>query len=259
MQTQTIVQHALRRAGEGGTPSVALGTYRPEASEVRDLFFARTAAAGPASDDERNAIIRAMLGIVSIGSNQVLTAASRPSELRLIVQGWVYRAQALANGTRQITDILLPGDAIETTSTFDDPGEEMRASGSVQLAVLHRDVLAGCGSAPLRRRWEWMRGEQERLLRSRLVSLGRRDAVGRVTHLMAELRYRLRQVGLVHHNTFTCPLTQEQLGDAPGLTSVHVNRVLQRLRQQGLMIFDRPRVVIPSVRRLHVAAQYERS
>jgi hypothetical protein len=123
MQTQTIVQHALRRAGAGGTPAVALGTYRPEANEACDLFFARTAAAGPASSDERNAIIRAMLGIVSTGSNQVLTAAPRPSELRLIVQGWVYRAQTLANGTRQITDILLPGDAIETTATLDYPGQ----------------------------------------------------------------------------------------------------------------------------------------
>jgi CRP-like cAMP-binding protein len=74
---------------------------------------------------------------------------------------------------------------------------------------------------------------------------------------MAEFHARMGQVGMAEDGTFACPLTQEQVADVLGLTSVHVNRVLQRLRREGLVIFSRGQVIIPSLARLHAAGLYE--
>lgn len=231
---------------------------RGEARKARDVFLARTAAAGPAGDDDRRAITGSVIDIVSASSDGVIPIAPGPSPaLALIVEGWVYRAHMLADGGRQITDILLPGDVVGTTAASRDMGHDIRACGRARVAMLRRDVVTGRDSLSLRHRWEWMRDAEARSLRSRLVSLGRRDACGRVAHFMAEMHGRLRQVGLVEDDAFTCPLTQEQLADVLGLTPVHVNRVLQRLRRDGLILFNRPRVVVPDLARLHAAGCYE--
>jgi CRP-like cAMP-binding protein len=180
--------------------------------------------------------------------------------LHLIVNGWACRSHTLADGARQITDILLPGDLFGWTSRASHEIEsEIRACGPVQMAVVRRDASAGREFPSFGRRCDWARNAESHILRSWLVNIGRRDARVRVACLIAELRDRLQHVGLVDGNAFTCPLTQEQLADVLGLTKVHVNRVLQRLRAEGLVMFDRPRVVISDIALLHAVAGYDRS
>lgn len=65
------------------------------------------------------------------------------------------------------------------------------------------------------------------MLRERIVSLGRRDARGRIAYLLCELLWRHTAVGLNSNGSFLLPLTQTELGDALGLTPVHVNRILK--------------------------------
>ena len=77
------------------------------------------------------------------------------------------------------------------------------------------------------------------MLRERIVSLGRRDARGRIAYLLCELLWRHAAVGLTNGNTFRLPLTQTELGDTLGLTPVHVNRVLKEFRKRGLIEMDR--------------------
>jgi CRP-like cAMP-binding protein len=73
------------------------------------------------------------------------------------------------------------------------------------------------------------------IFRQWMVGLGRREAYGRIAHLLCELLVRLRAVELVEDHAFTLPVTQAELGDAFGLSTVHVNRVLQDLRGDGLI------------------------
>ncbi len=68
-----------------------------------------------------------------------------------------------------------------------------------------------------------------------MLSAGRRTALGRVAHLFCELLLRLQISGLVEDDSYDFPLTQVQLADCLGLTSVHVNRTLQQLRKDGLI------------------------
>jgi len=54
----------------------------------------------------------------------------------------------------------------------------------------------------------------------------------RVTHchLLCEIAARQEDAGICQGPDYEWPMTQEQIGDATGLTSVHVNRTLQQLR-----------------------------
>jgi CRP-like cAMP-binding protein len=65
--------------------------------------------------------------------------------------------------------------------------------------------------------------------------VGQRQALERVAHLICECFERMRAVGLTDHVTFELPVTQAELGDATGLSSVHINRTMQTLRKSGLV------------------------
>lgn len=73
------------------------------------------------------------------------------------------------------------------------------------------------------------------MLRERVVSLGRRDARGRIAYLLCELLWRHAAIGLTNGDEFKLPLTQTELGDSLGLTPVHVNRVLKEFRERRLI------------------------
>ena len=85
----------------------------------------------------------------------------------------------------------------------------------------------------------WSSLQEEAMLRERIVSLGRRDARGRVAYLLCELLWRHAAVGLTDGETFRLPLTQTELADTLGLTPVHVNRVLKEFRESGLITIER--------------------
>ena len=84
-------------------------------------------------------------------------------------------------------------------------------------------------------RFVWQLAEDERRLHKWVIALGRGNAVERIATLMLDFRGRLMQAGLVNGDDFQLPLTQEQIGDHLGLTVVHVNRTLKKLREEGVL------------------------
>ncbi len=74
------------------------------------------------------------------------------------------------------------------------------------------------------------------IFRDWIANLGRRSAYQRMAHLFCEVFVRMRMLGLAEEESFRLPMTQSELADACGLSPVHVNRVLQRLRREGLII-----------------------
>jgi CRP-like cAMP-binding protein len=258
-QTLTLVRSRQPRDDVAPSRGRTSAISRDVAREACELFFARIAPAGRLAAEDRRAMIDAVLEILPVASGRPLPVCRRPSlHLHLRVEGWAYRAQTLRDGARQITDVLLPGDFCGwAPSASADLAQEIRASGAVRVAVLRMDVIAGRALSALERGREWARDAEARILRSRVVSLGRRDARGRVAHFISEVHDRLRRVGLAEGGVFTCPLTQEQLADVLGLTTVHVNRVLQRIRYEGLAVFNKRRVSILDLAGLHAAAGFE--
>lgn len=90
-----------------------------------------------------------------------------------------------------------------------------------------------------------------------LVSLGRRNAIARLAHLLCELQHRMLQVEKQEPNSFSLPLTQSDLADALGLTPVHVNRKLQRLRQDNLITLKSQSIEILDLPFLKASASFD--
>jgi CRP-like cAMP-binding protein len=92
--------------------------------------------------------------------------------------------------------------------------------------------------------------------RDRIVALGRRSARGRVAYLLCELMWRQRAVGLAEDDAIQLPLTQVELADTLGLTSVHVNRILQGFRRDNLIALAHHRLTLLDVGRLQKIAGF---
>jgi CRP-like cAMP-binding protein len=95
------------------------------------------------------------------------------------------------------------------------------------------------------------------IFREWIANVGRRDARTRVAHLLCEIAVRLQSAGLMTTNRFELPMTQEQIGDATGLTSVHVNRTLQALRAEGVITKDKQAIQIEDWKTLSAVGDFE--
>ena len=191
------------------------------------------------SADEKSALGRLPIAIRDFAADQaIVRAGDRPSECCLVVDGFTCRFMVTPEGKRQIHAFHIPGDMPDLQSLHlkvmdHSLGTLVRSKlGFIQ----HKHVIELCRAYP---------GIADALWRDTLIdaavfrewmtSMGRRNANQRIAHLLCELLVRLKAVGLVHGNKFDLPLTQAELGDALGLSTVHVNRTLQELRGAGLI------------------------
>ncbi|HUE46046.1 MAG TPA: helix-turn-helix domain-containing protein [Aestuariivirgaceae bacterium] len=176
----------------------------------------------------------------------------------LIGNGWVYSYKALATGERQVVGFHLPGDLIGEAQ----PGKE----GISYVAVTDCVVCEFDRAMAMKlRRSEtvlpdalrWSDAREAAIVQQLLISIGRRSAIARVAHLLLELGARLKLVGLAEEDGYRCPLSQELLGDALGLTKIHVNRMLRELRELGCLTFRNGRVTYGDMARLIDLADYD--
>jgi hypothetical protein len=92
-----------------------------------------------------------------------------------------------------------------------------------------------------------------------LVSLGRRTALAAMAHLLCELLTRLQQVGLSNGHACRLPIRQAEFADILGLSTVHVNRTVQHLRQTGMISWHGEALVIKDRERLIQLAEFDGS
>jgi CRP-like cAMP-binding protein len=166
----------------------------------------------------------------------------------------------LPEGTRQITAFLMPGDCCDTHAFLLEQMEHAIATLTpARVAIIPRkrmEELLLTRPALTRAFW-WTQLVDEDTLRAWIVSMGRRSSLQRVAHLMCELYVRARNIGLIDGDRFELPLTQLVLGDALGLTAVHVNRVLRKLRISGVMELTSGSLIISDISRLANVAGFD--
>ncbi len=159
----------------------------------------------------------------------------------------------LPDGSRQITAFLIPGDFcdlhIAILSEMDHSIITLTRARIAHIPSGHVETLAAERPRLAKAFW-WATLVDEAVLRAWIVNAGRRDATEAIGHLMCELYVRLSNVGLASDDHFELPLTQEEIGDALGLTPVHVNRVLQRMRADGLISLKAGVLTLHDFRRL---------
>jgi CRP-like cAMP-binding protein len=189
----------------------------------------------------------------------ILVEGERPEDVHVILEGWAARYKTLSDGSRQIVAFLIPGDFCDLhVAILGHMDHGIIALTRVRLAYIpsrELDALTSNHNGLTKALW-WATLVDESILREWILNVGRRDARERVAHLLCELHARMELIGLVDGKRLALPLTQEQLADATGLTSVHVNRTLQRLRAEGLIEMGGGALTIPDVAALREAAGF---
>ena len=161
-----------------------------------------------------------------------------PSECGLLLSGFAYRQKIVRGGSRQIISIHIPGEFVDLQNCLLRVADHnVQALNEADIALIPKAALAELGDGhPAIGRALWLDTLiDSSVFREWVVNVGRRDARTRIAHLLCELALRLEASGTADERRCEFPLTQEQLGDATGLTAVHTNRVLQSLRQEGLI------------------------
>lgn len=158
----------------------------------------------------------------------------------ILAAGWVVSYKIQPDGSRQIVDFQIPGDFLGLRSVLlhtSDHGIEPIVD--IEAAeVLVSDLLQAFAETPrLATAILWAVSRDEAMVVEHLVGLGRRDADARMAHFLLELGVRLSLVGMGSKKGYACPLTQYHLADALGLSAIHVNRVLRKLREDELVTF----------------------
>jgi CRP/FNR family transcriptional regulator, anaerobic regulatory protein len=165
----------------------------------------------------------------------------------LLVDGWVASSHILPDGRRQILKVHLPGDALGTPSMcMARTAEELTALTDAVVIDVPLDRFGMLFESHPRLAARFLLSVQlERVaLMDRLASISRTSGQQRVAALILDLMERLEPLGLVHNGSFHMVLTQEQIGDVVGLTSVHTNRSLGAIEKQGLIARSGQRLTV---------------
>lgn len=237
-----------------------LAAVRQRPKRPSPLSNTRLADSRFVSPEERDALEGAVSSSQSIGPNiDLVREGDRADSLFIITAGWACRYMTRRNGARHLPALLLPGDVGNLDSLmFDRPGYGLRTLTQASIVTLSRDcALALAAEHPgIARMFTWLALVENAILRNWSMSLGRRSSKERLAHLLCELGARLEERG-TRPCSFALPLTQEQLGDALGLTAVHVNRTMRDLRNEGLLTLESRTVTLLDVERLRRTAGFD--
>lgn len=184
-----------------------------------------------------------------------------PNHCSVLVTGYAFRQKVTGSGARQILSICIPGDAVDLQNMFLDISDHgVQLLTQARVADIPRDVLQELvlGRPSIGHAVIQLTLIEASILREWVVNVGRRDAKARVAHVLCEFAVRLEQRGLTTDHGFELPLTQEQLADATGLTSVHVNRVLRSLENDGLITRKRRQIHFNDWRALQDVGDFSR-
>ncbi|MGI4733069.1 MAG: Crp/Fnr family transcriptional regulator [Janthinobacterium lividum] len=191
------------------------------------------------------------------------TIIRRGEEVRhstLLVSGFLCRYMDARDGYRQLVSVQVPGDFVDLHGyPLHRLDHDVASLTEVSIiTVSHDDLTALIERFPGLSRILWFATMLDAAMhREWIFRLGRLEAVGRVAHFLCETYERLRAVGLAADGRFDFPLTQQDIGEACGLTSVHVNRTLRRLREGGLAEMSAREVRIGNLHALAALGEFE--
>jgi CRP-like cAMP-binding protein len=224
-------------------------------------FVAKLEQRDALSPQERTILASAATGgrRVAVGQD-IVREGDRPKESTLMLSGYSARYNVLADGRRQISALHVKGDFVDLHSFLVHRMDHgvVALSDCTVCVVSHDALMSITERHPHLTRLLWLSTLVDAAIHRRwLVAMGRLSAPAQFAHLLCELWHRLAVVGEADRYGFDLPLTQAQLADVLGLSLVHVNRVTQELRQQGLIAWRNRRLTILDWPRLSAAAAFD--
>jgi CRP-like cAMP-binding protein len=192
-------------------------------------------------------------------SSYLVREGERPVHCGALISGFAFRHKLTAQGARQIVAIHMPGDPLDLQHLFLDVADHnVQTLTRAEMALVPRAELQRIARERPAVGVAFMVNMlvDSSIFREWVTNVGRRDARTRLAHLICEFAVRMDRQQLMEEYGCELPMTQEQLADSTGLTSVHVNRTLKGLEAEGLIVRERRSVRFPHWERLKEAADF---
>jgi CRP-like cAMP-binding protein len=169
-------------------------------------------------------------------SEFIVREEDKPSHSCLLLSGYAIRHKVAGNGGRQIFSIHMKGDVVDLhNSILRRADHNVQALTAIKVAMIPagaiRDIIAAYPKVGEAMWYDTL--VDAAIFREWTLNVGRRDARARTAHLLCEFAVRLEVAGLSQNGHYELPMTQEQLADSLSLTSVHINRTLKNLSDEG--------------------------
>jgi CRP-like cAMP-binding protein len=187
----------------------------------------------------------------------ILRAGEEQDLIYRLRSGWVGRSRTLADGRRQILGVSVAGDLLGLTPMlFARSPDSLTCLTRISVSFVDQAHLWALATSnpDLALFLLFQLSKSQLRLDSWLVGLGQCTAEERLAAMLLDARERLRVQGLLGKGAFRLPLTQEDIGDYLGITAVHVNRVLARLRRSGTIVIKRHVVLLRDIETLERTA-----
>ncbi len=233
----------------------------PEGADPVRALIRKLDGFAPLTEPDRAALAGLSRYVRPVERHSVLVEQDGVADHALIVlSGFASRCKRRASGRRQILAYLIPGDLCDRGALHGYPLDHTidtltpcRIARVPRVAYLdlvsrHPGIALAVQRAKL---------AEEATAREWMANIGMRSGPERMAHLLCELLERLGSIGEAAAGQFDLPLTQTDLADTLGLSSVHVNRVLQVLRHDGLIALQGRRLLILAPRQLRELAEFE--
>lgn len=190
---------------------------------------------------------------------EIIAAGQDQAEIYTLYAGWAIRCKTLPDGRRQILNIILPGDLIGLQGAmFEAAAYNVEAVTEVQLCLLPRRKMWSLfeNMPELAFDVTWLGSREESIVDENLTSAGQRNATERIAALIIQLYKRLNVLGMVVNGAMPFPLTQQHIADTLGLSLVHTNKSLAKLRKLGMFSQVDGTLLLSNPKALESLAQY---
>ena len=190
----------------------------------------------------------------------IIRAGDKVRNIHLVLTGLATRAKTLASGDVQMMAFLIPGDLCDVeVFILEAMDHDITAISDTTCVLIPADEMEALltESGRITKAMWWSTMVDSAILREWIVDHGVRDSLERIAHLICEMLIRYRVVGETTDDAFPFPLTQEELAQATGMSPVHVNRMLQELRAEGLIELRNRVLTVLEPKRLMKTGQYE--
>jgi CRP-like cAMP-binding protein len=205
------------------------------------ILLRRLQAIATPSEEERS-VLSSLSGTTRQfrAHDDIVRIGDVPSVVCLLLEGMACRYKVSADGKRQIMSFHIPGDVPDMQSLFIDVMDHSLSAlvPTTVLAIRHEIMRGIIEGYPRIAHLLWRETLIDAAVYREWIVMRDRPAYPRIAHLFCELFLRMQAIGLTNNNTCDLPLTQSQMGDALGLSNVHVNRTLQELRAEGLIVLE---------------------
>jgi len=213
------------------------------------------------TDDEKQALLSLPVQVNALKADQdIVREGDRPSRSCLILSGFACTYKITAHGKRQIVAFSIAGDIPDLQSLhLDVLDTSIGTISPCTVGFIPHDALHEvCARYPRIAAALWRETLIDAaIFREWVMNVGRREGYSRMAHVLCELLVRLRAVGLAEDHTCDLSITQSEFADAIGLTTVHVNRMLQQLRAEGLIQTQGTRLNIPDWDKLKEVGEFD--